>query len=162
MKFARVLPSNRLSKLQTANCETCYDGVTCLHSKIRSQAAPDCAAFLYLAAEIGSRARVRNCVRFQNRGNSWRASLEIRYSLASCTPHLSRTMEFRALRWRNFSQAERKRDSEDVPFCGASSYREASRRETLQREPRTVLWDHECVVMLKRKCSVRRATLYIS
>lgn len=119
-----VLPNNRLFMLlHTANCKTCYDGVTCtvpVFVKICSASS----AFLYLAAEIGSRARVRNCVRFQNRGNSCRASLEIWYSLASCTPpHLSRTMEFRALRWRNFSQAKRKRDSEDVPFCGVSSYR---------------------------------------
>lgn len=123
-----VSPNNRLFVLlQTANCKTCYDEVTCamlVFAKIRSQLAP----LSCLAAEIGSRTRVRNCVRFQNRGNSCRASLEIRYSLASCMPpHLARTMEFRASHWRNFSQRERKRDSEDAPFCGTSFYCEASR-----------------------------------
>ena len=126
-----VCANNRLSMLQTANCKTCYK-VMCfmlVFVKIRSQS---CAERLScLTTEIGSRARVRNCVRFGNRGNSCRVSLEIRYSLASCTPpHLSRTMEFRALRWCNFSKRERKRDSEDAPFCGASS----SYRETLHRD----------------------------
>lgn len=145
-----VLPNNRLFMLlRTANCKTCYDGITCtvpVFAKICS--APSCA-FLYLVAEIGSRARVRNCVRFQNRGNSCRASLEIWYSLASCTPpHLSRTME---------------------PCVGATLVK-PSRNGTprmfyfVEYPPivtsryfieglRTVLWDHECDVEEKMLCS---------
>lgn len=56
-----VSPNNRLFMLlQTANCKTCYDEVTCtiLHSRRYARNPRRAAPLSCLAAEIGSRTRV--------------------------------------------------------------------------------------------------------